>query len=340
MTDLYVVWPEAVDDPRRPSGGNVYDRELGTALQQLGVTVHESAELESVPDGSPVLVDGLLGLADPDAIARAQGRLQVLLLVHMPVTLAHPDDPHVAEREARALAAAAGVVTTSDWTRRWLLNRYPLSPARVLVAPPGTTPAPPASSEPQGRRLLCVGPLTRAKGQDVLLDALAGLRRRDWSCHLVGTADLDPAFTARLQDRITAAGVADRVRLTGALTRDAMSATYGETDLLVVPSRLETFGMVITEALARGIPVVAADTGGVSEALADGPGGRPGVLVPADDAAALQVALTRWLADDRHRERLRSVARFRADGLPRWSHTATSVLAAMNQLLLSPVVGT
>ena len=338
MNDLYVVWPDTVDDPRRPSGGNVYDRELGAALEELGVTVHEHTDLGSIPDGSDVLVDGLLGLADPESIAREEGRLHVLLLVHLPVSLTHPDDPVVAEREARALSAAAGVVTTSNWTRRWLLRRYPLRPARVRVAVPGATPAPPATSEPQGRRLLCVGPLTAAKGQDVLVDALARLRRPDWSCLLVGATDLDPAFTERLQDRITEAGIGDRVRLGGAVTRETMAATYDATDLLVVPSRLESYGMVITEALARGIPVVAADTGGVSEALADGPLGRPGVLVPADDATALQVALTRWLADDGHRGRLRTAARVRADDLPRWSQTAGSVLAAVNQLLPPSVV--
>ena len=338
MSDLHVVWPDAVDDPQRPSGGNVYDRELGEALHELGVTVHEHRDLRSIPDGSQVLVDGLVGLADPESIERDQDRLQVLLLVHLPLALAHPGDPVVAAREVRALTAAAGVVTTSEWTRRWLLARYPVPPARVRVATPGTTPAPPAASEPQGRRLLCVGPLTHAKGQDVLVDALAGLRRPGWSCLLVGATDLDRPFADRLQDRIIRAGIGDRVRLTGTLDRTTMSATYAATDLLVVPSRLETFGMVVTEALARGIPVLAADTGGVSEALADGPLGRPGVLVPAEDAGALQVALTRWLADDGHRGRLRTAARVRADGLPRWSQTAESVLAAVNLPHRSPVV--
>lgn len=338
MTDLHLVWPDAVDDPRRPSGGNVYDRELGAALEGLGVTVHEHADLRDVPDGSDVLVDGLLGLADPESIARERGRLRVLLLVHLPLTLAHPDDPEVAQRESQALTAAAGLLTTSRWTRRWLLTRYHLEPAHVRVALPGTTPAPPAPSEPRGRRLLCVGPLTAAKGQDLLVDALARLRRPDWSCRLVGATDLEPAFTQQLQGRITAAGIDDRVRLGGAVTRSEMAATYDSTDLLVVPSRLESFGMVITEALARGIPVVAAETGGVSEALAAGPLGRPGVLVPADDAPALQVALTRWLADDGHRGRLRAAARVRADDLPRWSHTAASVLATVNFLHPSFVV--
>jgi hypothetical protein len=180
MTTLHVVWPDGVDDARRPSGGNVYDRELGAALEDRGVAVREHRTLHSVPDGAQVLVDGLVGLADPDAIARERDRLGVVLLVHLPLSLAASGGDPVATREAKSLAAAAGVVTTSAWTRRWLLAHHPLAPSLVTVATPGAAPAPPATAEPEGRRLLCVGPLTRAKGQDLLLQALAGLRRPDW----------------------------------------------------------------------------------------------------------------------------------------------------------------
>ena len=74
---LHVLWPDAVRDPRRPSGGNVYDVELTAALRSAGEDVHEhrvvgpddvGGALAVVPDRGSVLVDGLLGLAAPDAI--------------------------------------------------------------------------------------------------------------------------------------------------------------------------------------------------------------------------------------------------------------------------------
>jgi len=59
---------------------------------------------------------------------------------------------------------------------------------------------------------------------------------------------------------------------------ERLSAAYAEADLLVLPSRIEAYGMVVTEALARGIPVLAAAVGGVPESLGYDPGGRvPGI---------------------------------------------------------------
>jgi glycosyltransferase involved in cell wall biosynthesis len=102
---------------------------------------------------------------------------------------------------------------------------------------------------------------------------------------------------------------------------------YAGADLLVLPSRAETYGMVVTEALARGVPVVATDVGGVAEALGHGADGtRPGVLVPPEDAAALAGALRAWLGDGHLRARLRRAARERRKALFGWS-TTTSRLA-------------
>ena len=87
--------------------------------------------------------------------------------------------------------------------------------------------------------------------------------------------------------------------------------------------------MVVIEALARGLPVVAAEVGGVTEALGHGADGiRPGLLVAPDDAAALAAALGAWLGDAELRGRLRQAARERREALPRWPAT-TSVVAGV-----------
>ena len=95
--------------------------------------------------------------------------------------------------------------------------------------------------------------------------------------------------------------------------------------MLVLASRGETYGMVVTEALARGLPVVATAVGGVPEALGWSGATRPGLLVPPDDVAGLAAALRRWLDDHDLRQRLRQAAGERRATLPDWSDTTERV---------------
>ena len=109
----------------------------------------------------------------------------------------------------------------------------------------------------------------------------------------------------------------------GAVTGAELDRAYARADLLVLPSHAETYGMVVTEALARGIPVLATGVGGVAEALGDGV--RPGLLVPPGDPRALAGALRAWLTDAGLRAHLRAAAKARRATLRRWADT-TAVL--------------
>jgi glycosyltransferase involved in cell wall biosynthesis len=92
----------------------------------------------------------------------------------------------------------------------------------------------------------------------------------------------------------------------------------------VLASRGETYGMVVTEALARGVPVLATDVGGVPEAL-----GHGGLLVPPGDPQAFGAALRRWLEDADLRDALRRAARERRASLRGWEDTASAVATAL-----------
>jgi glycosyltransferase involved in cell wall biosynthesis len=119
----------------------------------------------------------------------------------------------------------------------------------------------------------------------------------------------------------------NRLSFPGPRTGAELDRSYTAADLVVVASRAETYSMVITEALARGLPVIASEVGGVPEALGHGADGiRPGLLVPPEDPPALGSALRAWLGDAELRQRLRQAARERRESLPGWS-TPTSVLA-------------
>ena len=338
MTAVHFVIPDGIDDAARPTGGNVYDRRLCRGLTSIGWSVSEHPvpgfwsrpgassfatldhAVQEIPDEAVVLVDGLIASTAPDVLVPQADRLRLVVLVHMPL-----ED----RREGAVLSAAAAVVTTSEWGRGRLLELYGLAAERVHVAEPGVDAADLATGTAAGEALLCVAAVTPGKGHDVLLGALATVMDLPWQCMCVGSLDRDPAFVGRLRHGSLDHGLGDRVSFPGARTGAELDRSYAAADLVVLASRAETYGMVVTEALARGLPVVATEVGGVSEALGFGAHGmRPGLLVPPEDPTALAAALRAWLGDAELRSRLRRAAEERRESLCGWSITA-SVLAGV-----------
>ena len=352
MTEVHVVVPDCIDDPARPSGGNAYDGRVCRELAELGWAVHQhriadawpqvgaagcaalARAIQQIPDGAVVLLDGLIASAAPEALVPQARRLRQVVLVHMP--LGHRprngDAGAVRAREREVLAAAAAVVTTSAWARRRLGELYALPADRVHVAEPGVDPASLAPGTAAGDALLCVAAVTPDKGHDVLLDALAKAADLAWRCVCVGSLDRDPAFADGVRRRARDVGLADRVRFPGPRTGPELDRAYAGADLLVLASYAETYGMVVTEALARGVPVLATDVGGVCEAL-----GRrdAGLLVPPGDPAALGAALRTWLGDADLRARLRRAARERRASLRPWAATTADVAGVLTGVAMS-----
>jgi glycosyltransferase involved in cell wall biosynthesis len=336
---LYVVLPGSVDDPAAPSGGNRYDRAVCDRLSRTR-DVHEIAingtwprprasslgplvsALSDIPDVSAVLLDGLVACGVPEVIEPEARRLRLVVLVHLPLGdetgLSPSEAADLTAREGRVLRAAAAVVVTSQAAARRVIELHGIAPDRVHVASPGVDPAPVAEGAPGA--LLCVAAVTPRKGQDVLAAALGTLDDLDWTCTCVGSTE-----------RGVPAGAPARLRFVGPRVGEDLAASYASAGLLVLPSRAETYGMVVTEALARAIPVVGTDVHGVSEAIGRAPDGTvPGLLVPPGDAPALAAALREWLTDAGLRQRLRTAARARRETLPDWQETARHLTGVLN----------
>ncbi len=340
MNTVHFLVPAGVADPARPSGGNVFDQRIAAALPEHGWTAQEHlipgswphpaaadrarmAELLSLlPDGAVVLMDGLIGSAAPEVILRQSFRLRLVMLSHSPVT-------DGAEYERVAMRGVAAVITPSQAAGSLLRERFGVQAAALHVALPGVDRGAPAAPSDDGGRLLSVGVLAPHKGQDRLVEALHELAPVPWRCHLVGAVDQDPAFTNRLRRRIAATRLEGRVTLAGPLSGPDLDAAYTAADLLVVASRSETYGMVITEALAHGVPVVAPDLGGAPEALGRTSHGRPGLLTRPGDVRDLTRALRRWFDDPNLRTLLRRAAAERRGTLTDWSVTARQVAAVL-----------
>jgi glycosyltransferase involved in cell wall biosynthesis len=344
---VHFIVPAGIDDPARPSGGNAYDRRVARGLAAAGWTVHLhevagswprpdaqsladlTATVGGIPDGALVLLDGLVASPAADVLTPEAERLRLVALVHMPLGQGATHG-EVRERERAVLSSALSVVTTSAWARRTLLELYSLPGDRVHVAAPGVERAELAPGSETGGALLSVAAVIPGKGHDVLLEALGPLAGLRWKCSCVGSLERDPAFVQRLRRRVLEGGLDGRVRFPGPQAEADLARSYAAADLLVLPSRAETYGMVVAEALARGLPVVAAEVGGVPEALGRGADGtRPGLLVPPDDPASLRDALRAWLEDAGLRRRLRLAARERRTSLASWSRSTAAVAEAL-----------
>lgn len=146
----------------------------------------------------------------------------------------------------------------------------------------------------------CFGRIRAQKGVDLLVDAALSLlpQRPGVQILFAGRAtDDQQAFQAAQVARLEAAGLADRVRFLGERPWDEIVRLYACLDLFCAPARWEGFGLTPLEAMASGVPVVAARVGAFEALIRDG---ATGTLVPPDDATALTGAIRAWI-DDRAR---------------------------------------
>lgn len=272
---------------RHNSGGNVYNARLTQGLRSLGVAVEILAVEGSWPDASArdrrrlggllgawdprpdspqadvtpetvTLVDGLIACGAPGELEYAAAAGQhAWVLQHMP-------SPSHSDGEGRALRAAAGVICTSSSAAASAAEKHGLRASRVVL--PGTDAAPVASGSAPPH-IIAVAALLPNKDQLLTVAALARLQDLAWTASLVGTDDADPAYAAQVRAAIASLGMEDRVRVTGQLAGTALADEWSRTDLSLLVSRAEAFGLVVTESLAHGIPVIVREGTGAVDAL-------------------------------------------------------------------------
>lgn len=160
------------------------------------------------------------------------------------------------------------------------LAKIPAGTARGLSDPP---------------ELVAIGRLSPEKGHDVLLEALALLRKRGVVAWLTLVGE-GPEHRA-LRQLVVRLDLEGQVRFTGALDRDGLSAECARADVCVHPSRTESFCKAWLDAMAHGLPIVGTDVGSARQVI--GASGERGWLVPPDDAEALAARLARVLTEPR-----------------------------------------
>lgn len=342
-----------------PSGGSIYNERVA---QQWGTTVEYLPGHWPFPDGvdrarlmgalfrasddghEPVLLDGLIGCAAPREVHQARSAgLRVVILVHLPLPaetgLTPSEQQQLTTLETASLQYASAVACTSSWSARDLGHRYGVRD--VTVAEPGTDPRPCAvGSHPA--QLITPASYTPRKNHRFLMEALAspGLADLSWHALWLG-ADPTGGARERLAADVAAAGLHDRVTLSGARSGTDLEDAWARSDLLLLPSLAETYAMVVSEALASGIPAVvgagtaAEDTlrGSAHPARQSGEASMPNVSMPGaalatDDPLAWSATIARWLTSNTVRDRWRRCAVDRRDRLSSWGVPA-GILATL-----------
>ena len=349
MSRLILIVPGSL---AQRTGGYEYDRRMADGLRARGwiVDVREldgsfprptpaalddvARVLAAIPDGTTVMIDGLAFGAMPSEAEREASRLRLVALVHLPLAAEIGIDAEEAARfeasECRALAAAGRVIVTGNATAS-ALERFGVRRDRIAVVEPGTDRAPLTAGSRGGTRdplhLLTVAAITPGKGHEILLRALGSIPEMNWRLTCVGSLERHPPTTARLRQTLGAGRLEDRVSLVGELDAAALAALYGTADFFVLPSLHETYGMVVAEALARGLPVIGTATGAIPDLV----GADAGLVVRPGDADALARALSSVLTDADLRDRLAAGARRVRVRLPTWDEAVDKMAAALTR---------
>lgn len=333
-------------DLRSPTGGYAYDRRLIELLPAFGVSVKHVALPASFPNptdadiartrsslradrkGSTLLIDGLAYGAIPQSlIDELEGR--ILALVHHPLFLEtglpHQRKVELKATEQAALQRADHIIVSSRAVARVVVDHMSVDREKITVAEPGTEPAQRATGTGSPLQILAVGAIMPRKGYDVLIEALAQLCDLDWRLTIAGALDRHPQTVDALRDLIERLGMDSRVMIAGKVVPATLDRFYESADLFVSASLFEGYGMVLAEAMARGLPIVTA-TGG---AAGDTAGKATALHVEAGDVAQMSAALRRALTDKKLRKRLADASWEAGRALPTWHETARRVASVI-----------
>ncbi|HIF20516.1 MAG TPA: glycosyltransferase [Gemmatimonadetes bacterium] len=350
--ELHLIAPGPLD---QRTGGYLYNARIIEGLKALGWTVvthalegefpagDTSAEaslaraLERIPQDARVVLDGLAMSSLPEPLWAHRDRLRLIALVHLHLAdetgLVASERERLTRLERESLAQCEGAVATSAFTARGL-GAYGIPASRVRAVLPGTAPAQVATGPGPGQppRLLCVGSMSKRKGQDVLVRALARIRSLPWSCVCAGSLTQAPEFADSVLELARTLGLEGRIEFCDELGAEELDAHYHSASLFVLATHFESYGMALTEALVRGLPVVSTLGGAVPDTVPP----EVGVLVTPGDEQALAAVLRELLSGPEgavHRARLAEESLRYGRSLPTWDDAALAFERAVLELL-------
>ena len=245
------------------------------------------------------------------------------------------------DAEALVVACSDVMIANAQVEQQQLIDLYGADADRVEIVAPGVDRAffsPGARDGAQkaigyagGPLVMFVGRIQPLKGVDVAVEALAGLANDDAHLMIVGGASgqKGAAEVDKIHDLIDTLGLHDRVTFVPPQPHYALSTYYRAADVVLMPSRSESFGLVALEAAACGIPVVASAVGGLRTLVQDG---ETGFLIEGRDPADYSTAIDTILGDAERAAAMGEAAATLAGGYP-WSGLAGRLRSIYQELI-------
>ena len=177
--------------------------------------------------------------------------------------------------------------------------------------------------------MLSVGAVIPRKGFHILVEALQPLKSLSWTLTIAGDVTRDPPAYVLLQEVIRRCSLEDRIHVLGAVSSPELQNLYAKSDVFVLASFYEGYGMVFAEAMANGLPIVST-TGG---AIADTVPKQAGVLVEPGQVDALSDAIKLLIENDDYRSLLAQGARSAAQQQPTWEESVQKFDQLLSELI-------
>ena len=335
-------------DKDRRTGGFIYEATVLRVLNELGYPTQHMILPDSFPDPTaadmattlnrlrdvpptcPIILDGLVfGSIDPAGLATVQA--PVIAMIHHPLGLETGLNAERAKmlrrNEIAALKHANHVIVPSPHTADILIREFEADPEKITIAAPGfDRPAlvPEVAREKMDPPLiLSVGLLAPRKGHDVLLDALSQMTKVSWQAEIVGKPHDTETFKA-LSRQLVSLDLSHRVSLVGELNEAQLDARFRSASVFALATRYEGYGMVLSEAMLYGLPVVSCSVGAVPETV-----GNAGILSPVNDAQAFAKGLQHAL---HNQDLFAAKSRVLAQSLPTWADTSRCFVKVVKAL--------
>ncbi len=346
------------------SGGYLYDRKLVRQLQSQG----DQVEIISIPwrnyfqhltDNfsrwlSRKLVDLPVDILLQDElnhassfklnkqIKRETDYLVISIVHHLRCSELHPQWQNQIYRyvEKRYLQGVDGFIFNSHNTRKVVEDLIGGEKECVVAYPAGDRLQPvldlsqikSRAKKDEPLRLLFLGNVIPRKGLSILLDALTLIPPHRWHLSVAGSLEMDKSYANRIERKVRAEGLADKVKFLGPLDENELKKVMVNSQMMVIPSSYEGFGIAYLEGMGFGLPAIASTAGGAAEIITHG---VDGFLIPPDNSTLLGEVLSQVIEDRELLAKMSQAALERFQCHPTWEDTTTRIrnfLVSMLQL--------